>query len=66
LFHINTLFPTPPTDNGYRGSIILLKLKNKPEKEIKFSVSYEKLDGKKEDVETTVKNEIIDDISAKK
>ena len=66
LFHINTLFPTPPTADGYRGSIILLKLKHKPEKDIKFEVSYEKSDGEVEKNESIVKNEVKKDISAKK
>jgi len=66
LFHINTLFPTPPTADGYRGSIVLLKLKNKPEKELKFQVSYENQDGEKENVETIVNDNVENDLSAKK
>ena len=41
FFHINTLFPTPPTADGYRWSIILLKLKDKLENDLKFDVNYE-------------------------
>jgi len=65
VFHINTLFPTPPTADGYRWSIILLKLKNKPEDEIKFEVNYENIDGEKVNVKSSIKN-IEDNISIKK
>ncbi len=50
FFHINTLFPTPPTADGYRWSIMLLKLKNGLEKDLEFDVSYETYLWKKENV----------------
>ena len=66
IFHINTLFPTPPTANGYRWSIILLKLKHKPNKPINFEVSYETQDWRVERVKTTLDPKLKEDISAKK
>jgi len=40
VFHINTLFPTPPTDSGHRWSIILLKLKDALTSDLTLNVWY--------------------------
>jgi len=66
LFHINTLFPTPPTADGYRWSIILLKLKQKLNKPLKFEVSYKLSDWKVEKVNTVLYPKLENDVSAKK
>lgn len=49
LMRVNTLFPARATEEGVKGGLVLLKLRNDPRgRKIKIQASYEKRDGSRE------------------
>lgn len=50
VMRVNTLFPARATEEGIKGGLVLLKLRNDPRgRKIRIQASYEKRDGSRED-----------------